>query len=373
VTSNAQHGRLVLRLLGWAEKAARRLPLSLRQREAVLTNVYEMRSLYEEGGMWFGFVSRLSLDHFAKEATLDRPAREALFKASVRMVEIEPHSYCNRVCPFCPNAMFDRHSEKLALDLKQLEPILSSLASIGYRQGVRFALYSEPLSDPQIVEKIALTRKWLPNATIDMVSNGDYLTDSLLNALAVAGLDVLRLSIYTPDYSWSHEKSEAQVGKISRKIGIAPVLRTRTDDLLAWDFPHPRLRIDAHAKNLGQTGFDRGATLEGLIDPSFTRRDPCPFVFDHVTIYHDGVVTPCCNLRSDVPAHSGFAIGRLGGGEDVIDLYASPALAGWRESLARVGDKTSPCATCKQNVLKTGLTRFFLARHVDSQMRGLGK
>ncbi|MBI4969649.1 MAG: radical SAM/SPASM domain-containing protein [Rhodospirillales bacterium] len=351
----------------------RRLPLTARQREAILTNVYEMRSLYEEGGMWFGFVSCLSPGHFAKDAPLSRSAREALFKASVRMVEIEPHSYCNRVCPFCPNAMFDRHSEKLALDLRQLEPILSSLAGIGYRQGVRFALYSEPLSDPQIVEKVALTRKWLPSATIDIVSNGDYLTASLLEALTVAGLNFLRLSIYTSDYTWSHTKAEAQVEKISRKIGIAPVLRTRTDDLLAWDLPHPRLRIDAHAKNLGQTGFDRGATLEGLIDPSFTRMDPCPFVFDHVTIYHDGVVMPCCNLRSDVPAHDSFAVGRLGGDDDVIDLYASPAFAGWRESLARVGDKTAPCATCKQNVLKTGLTRFFLARRVNSRVRGLGK
>jgi molybdenum cofactor biosynthesis enzyme MoaA len=49
-------------------------------------------------------------DHF--RPLLDPAEAETLFKQAVKTIEISISSYCNRRCPYCPNAIVDRISQK---------------------------------------------------------------------------------------------------------------------------------------------------------------------------------------------------------------------------------------------------------------------
>ena len=54
------------------------------------------------------FANALSDDLLSDAITIDRA--KAFFSRYVDQVEIENHSFCNRVCWFCPNAFIDRRS-----------------------------------------------------------------------------------------------------------------------------------------------------------------------------------------------------------------------------------------------------------------------
>ena len=103
-------------------------------------------------------------------------AAKALFKKSVKLVEIEIFSYCNRRCWFCPNASIDRRSENIYMESELYESILRDLGQIDYSGTVSFGRYNEPLADQVVVERIRQARAALPNATLHVSTNGDYLT-----------------------------------------------------------------------------------------------------------------------------------------------------------------------------------------------------
>ena len=58
----------------------------------------------------------------------DADAKRRLFAGNVRLVEIETHARCNRICWFCPNAIKDRRRDKTRADPEMLERLLGQLA-----------------------------------------------------------------------------------------------------------------------------------------------------------------------------------------------------------------------------------------------------
>src|SRR5262249_55506305 len=68
--------------------------------------------------------------HFTPART--REEAKALFASSVRQVEIEVFTYCNRTCWFCPNSKIDRRSANTCMDEALYLRILSDLAEINY-------------------------------------------------------------------------------------------------------------------------------------------------------------------------------------------------------------------------------------------------
>ena len=55
----------------------------------------------------------------AFEAITEREASKRLFQQTVQRIEVETHSYCNRRCDYCPNAIGDRlgENQRMADDL----------------------------------------------------------------------------------------------------------------------------------------------------------------------------------------------------------------------------------------------------------------
>jgi len=322
-------------------------------------------------GLWSNYLATLQREHFVVGDALTTQSKKDLFKSSVDLVEIEPHSFCNRVCTFCPNAFLDRRSNKVDLDVSLLTSVLDDLASISYNKRIRFALYSEPLANPNTINYIRLVREHLPKATIDVITNGDYLKDNMLDELAEVGLDILRISVYPKGYIWDVPEAKKQLQRICNRIGIKPIPVQVGKSSLVWDIPHEQLTIRASAKDIASDGYDRGRSMANMIDNQYQRMSPCRMVFSQFSIYHDGTVTPCCNIRNDNPDHKKYVIGKLTKNNSIFEIYSSQQYVDWRTSLSHVSIKKEPCNTCTQLVCNSRTNEQILARKIVSRMKNL--
>jgi radical SAM protein with 4Fe4S-binding SPASM domain len=336
---------------------------------ALLRRLY--RRLRPAPDRWDDFLASVDRGSLGLQA-LDARDKRVLFKRNVRLVELEPHAYCNRICSFCPNATIDRRGVKTRMDAGVFARVLDELASIGFTGVLRFARYSEPMADEHIFEMITAARRALPSANIDVVTNGDYLKPETLPRLREAGLSVLRISVYLRDGApWTAAAAREEMERLGRRIGIAPSFHSDTRDTVGATFPFQGLEVDAWSHDFDLIGYDRGESLPALVDTDYVRRSPCSMVFSNFTVDFDGKVMPCCNLRSDHPAHQGFVLGDLSRGESIFDVYASPAFAGWRKSLAGVGEKAFPCRSCKQKAVE-GEALVRLDEALGRKLRALG-
>jgi len=124
---------------------------------------------------------------------------EALFKS----VEIETTSICNRKCPFCPVA-YD-NSQKAIMSDEIFNKIITELKELNFKGEIAFSGYGEPLLDEKLEEKVEKIKKEL-DSSVEIVTNGDFLTYERFKHLISAGVDVFRLS--------QHDKEPSEQIKI---------------------------------------------------------------------------------------------------------------------------------------------------------------
>lgn len=118
----------------------------------------------------------------------------AFSKRMPELVGIETQTACNRKCAFCPNANHTRkHTE---LPDETVRAILRTLAYEGFTGALHLHAYGEPLLDKRLPDLIRIAKWILPASKICVATNGDFLTDSLKDRLADAGLDQLYMTNY---------------------------------------------------------------------------------------------------------------------------------------------------------------------------------
>jgi len=178
-------------------------------------------------------------------------------------------------------------------------------------------------------------------------SNGDYLEPGLVDELAEAGLDYLHISIHLKrDDRYSDLYVVNRMNEISVRMGIpAKITRIKSGEFVMAHAPHKTMEIEVRAINFYQHGTDRG----GLIDDIKTaekRSAPCFFPFAHFVISYNGLIAPCCHIRSDRPEHAEYIYGNLRDYGSIFQAFTSAAAAAWRRELGGSQVKRAPCDTC---------------------------
>jgi MoaA/NifB/PqqE/SkfB family radical SAM enzyme len=296
-----------------------------------------------------GEVVHFQTRHF-RESLPTNEARE-LFRDSVRLVEIETFSFCNRKCWFCPNAAIPSRQDRAAnqyMDEELYLRIIDELASVDYRGHVQFGRYNEPLADRIILMRLRQASDRLPRAWLYLHTNGDFLTREYLEELCTVGLNGLALQTYLGnDQHWDEQAMKDRQRQQLNRLGLQVVKKLCSvpgfRHHYVTDFPGVHVTIDA--RNFDRIGTDRGGLVE--IQRDRPRTAPCLMPFRNMYIDWPGNVMPCCNLRSDVPEHAQHIACRLQDGHSIFDAFT--ALHGWRKNLMRFGPKTAPCATCRMD------------------------
>lgn len=286
------------------------------------------------------------------EEITERDVARRIFASNILRVEMETHSYCNRRCSYCPNVVGDRLGANLPMPKDIWEKIIGGLAEIDYGNNLILNYYNEPLADRSILERIREARARLPKARIMIYTNGDYLEPGYVEELAEAGLDYMHVSIHLKRGDrYSDIYVANRLTEISVRMGIAgKIVNLKSNDYMIAKAPHRSMEIEVRGINFYKHGTDRG----GLIDDIHTaakRKAACFFPFAHFVVSYNGLVAPCCHIRSDRPEHADYIYGDLRGYESIFHAFCSAPAAAWRREMASSFEKRSPCDTCSAGQL----------------------
>lgn len=111
-------------------------------------------------------------------------------------VEISESGTCNRTCSFCPRSAPGFEDKKEFIESQLFEKLCKELSEVNYQGTLRFSGFVEPLLDKNIFNLIEMTRRYLKNVNIEMVTNGDVLNLKRLKKLMDSGLNTLLISVY---------------------------------------------------------------------------------------------------------------------------------------------------------------------------------
>ena len=293
------------------------------------------------------FSTRFLPDHLAVQPI---EARKALFQASVRSVEIEVSSYCNRTCWFCPNATYSRRAKYYMGD-DVYGWIIDSLTRIGYDGVISYSGYTEASHDRSFIERIRFARERLPQAHIFTCSNGDYLTCDYLEELADAGMSQMFVSCYIDDHkpgSYTLTRAQNAINRLQNRLDLLLDYKLVEPTAICAEATNKPMRLTISCRDHSTHANDRGQLVDVTRQ---VRHEPCSWVFSNVYIDYDGTMKPCANVRADVAAHSDFMYGRIDGPDALFNLYGGEIATEWRRNLVGFGAKGGPCQRCIQGVV----------------------
>ncbi|MDD3039592.1 SPASM domain-containing protein [Bacteroides sp.] len=253
---------------------------------------------------------------------------------TIKLLEIEIHSFCNRKCYWCPNKKIDRtcHTE---LNRDVYIDLLKGLKN--HVETISFSRYNEPLSDLELLkDRISLARLLLPDTKLVTNTNGDYLT--------TLEFDIDELSIM--DYD--NKGVEFWIKKLS-ELGALVTLISHSRICAV----HENMLILVELNWSTRVGIieDRGGLLHSnklsFKNERQERDRPCYEPMRFIGIDYTGDVTPCCHIRGDAEDHKSFILG---------NIYTTPIseilICKKRSSFILdcvISDFTGPCKFCQKD------------------------
>jgi hypothetical protein len=291
---------------------------------------------------------RVFNEHF--QTNLPNFAAIELFRQSVKQIEMELSTYCNRACSYCPNSVIDRRHSSDYMSDGLFNNILSQLKSIDFSGILHFHRYNEPLANKEyILSRISKTRQLLPKASIGIFTNGDYLDRTYLDKLYEAGCRSLQATLQYEgskyDTPMMFNRLKDRVLKLGYEFAIGSTPGPITASVKVKDMTFIYTAPDRSVNERGYMfGMNRGESLQ--VNMAFRRTSPCIVPFMEMQIECDGTLLPCCNLRSDIPSHHNCVLGRLDETSNIFLEWSNACYVKWRKMLISHGLKDSPCRSC---------------------------
>jgi len=244
-------------------------------------------------------------------------------------LEISACKNCNRKCFFCPygDPDFAKKSEVLRVEL--FESLLVSLRDILFSGRISFSGFCEPLLNKNIEILIKKARKFCPSSSIEMVTNGDLLTEKKLKKLFVSGLDNVRISLYDGD----HQLKKFKLMAANCNLDDSQVIL--------------RPRYLTEKESFGMTLSNRAGSVElenlGLKKLADPLKQQCNYPFYKLLIDSDGKVYLCPN-----DWNRELEVGNLNE-SSILDVWTSEKLKFVRMNLIGNNRDFNPCKTCDVN------------------------
>ena len=112
------------------------------------------------------------------------------------VIEISESGTCNRKCSFCPRSAPDFKDVKEFISEDLIIKLSKELSIYEYSGIFLFSGFVEPMLDVNIYKLVSIVRSNLPEAKIEMVTNGDVLNIERIKKLFKSVLSTLLISIY---------------------------------------------------------------------------------------------------------------------------------------------------------------------------------
>jgi hypothetical protein len=264
-------------------------------------------------------------------------------------VSLETQTVCNAKCSFCPYPGLERLGTKMSDEL--IDKIISELQDIPSTVPFRFSPFkvSDPFTDPRLFKIIDTINSKLPNASIDLYSNGASLTPARLEALRhIKNFQYLNISLnehrkteYEKLMGLKFERTLARLehlherlikGELPFSVVVSKVCDYKYDEeFRSWvSAKFPGFVVHTHRRSdwIGQVD------VKGQMVPDIG----CAMWFS-LSITSTGSVAYCC-----MDGTGEYPIGDASK-QHVLDVYNAPSFREVREKhMTRIGG--SPCGKC---------------------------
>ena len=201
------------------------------------------------------------------------------------MVEMNMLGRCNRTCEFCPISdpnFYDQIDKKAKFSPDLYRKFLHDLSEIGFKGLIVYSGLSEPLLLKKLEGYISDTKSLLPEARLEVITNGDALSEKRMTSLFEAGLDTLLISMYDGSEQISH------FTEMGNAVGLTDeqfVLRRRY-----FEDGNYGLTISNRGGLVNSNEF-RDEQEEEVVQLPLNK--PCYYPFYMIKVDYDGDVTMC--------------------------------------------------------------------------------
>lgn len=122
-----------------------------------------------------------------------------------RLIEVETTNYCNRKCWYCIHGQQPVES-RIKMSDELIAKIIRELGALRYDGKLNWFSANEPLLDPRIFDILKQTRRHVPRCDTRLFTNGDLLTQEILERLFKCGLSYLRITAHSQE-TWRKVKA----------------------------------------------------------------------------------------------------------------------------------------------------------------------
>jgi hypothetical protein len=264
-------------------------------------------------------------------------------------VSLETQTICNAKCTFCPYPSLERLGNKMSDEL--IDKVIADLEVIPKDLPFRFAPFkvSDPFTEGRLFQILKKINERLPNARIDLYSNGASLTPARLEALReVKNFDYLNISlnehrkeVYEPLMGLKFDHTIARLmhlherlanGELPFAVVVSKVCDySHDEEFRAWVGERfPTFQVHTHRRS------DWIGTVNVNSQP--VPDIGCAMWFG-LSITSTGVVSYCC-----MDGTGSYPIGDVSQ-QNALDVYNAPGFREVREKyMTRLGG--APCGQC---------------------------
>jgi GTP 3',8-cyclase len=191
-------------------------------------------------------------------------------------VNIETTTLCNRRCDYCPNSIYDRslkQNEKLMSEAV-FTKIIDDLKKIKFCGRLSPHLFGEPLLDKRMVKLMKYAHDNLPKTKLVIYTNGDLLSNKLLEDLYKAGVKNYVVALH--GNGLENEANSLRICNIKKQIHKS--MKSIKIDLIKF---HKNMYLS-----------NRGGLVKGH---KVTDTMLCQYANNPLVINYKGDVLLCCN------------------------------------------------------------------------------
>lgn len=254
--------------------------------------------------------------HFFKGTNIPMPS----------LFEISNSGMCNRKCAFCPRSDPNYNHVNQFISQELHDKIYNELNENEFSGSVIFSGFAEPLLDKRIYKQIQDIRNKLPDANIELITNGDPLNHERIEKLFDAGLSYLLVSAY------DSEEQAISYRKMLAKTKVDPsnyIVRNRYygEDK---DFG---ITISNRGGNMNNTAYKIESTKEPL-------KHKCTYPAYTFFIDYNGDVLTCSHDWGKE-----MIMGNLNK-NNIFEIWTGKKFSFARKQLLNAKRNFSPCDVC---------------------------
>ena len=201
-----------------------------------------------------------------------------------RIIHIETRSMCNGKCSFCAAAVQFGSRPDVWMQDELIDKILDELSDLEYSNRISFYSNNEPYLDKRIYDLIYKARRKLPEAFLELKTNGVVLNWEKVIKSFDNGLDYLHITDYLPDIRDQHRKN---IQKIVEKLSKTRRFQGE------FDSKNDKARIKISKRYVGEVLRTRAGSAPNAKALKEPLNKPCYRPVEMLTIDPSGKVGIC--------------------------------------------------------------------------------